>query len=143
MNDRLLKRLILQEIKKVLKEDFEDAEPDYDDESEEEQDDSLKVAYVTGHDGEGITADEVSPAEFAEASGIQLSDPEMACQKIFDRLSDYGDYEDALVQNATTTGGGKTKFYFGKVNWNGKDMLLAAHSYNELKELQENYESEF
>ena len=124
MNDRLLKRLILKEIRSVLRESWED-EPDDDEDEEGKAGDSFGIEYQ---------GDTLSPEEFVEKFDL-AADPE-ALKNIYDAA------QGPLKKSAKTHGGGKSIFYFQRHPWSESGMqyggydsvLIAADSRSELEE---------
>ena len=78
MNDRLLKKLILKEIRSTLREFFQD-DTEEDEDEEEGGGKGVGVAY---------RGDILTPAEFCRNFGFTTDDPESAVRSLYDSVGD-------------------------------------------------------
>jgi hypothetical protein len=127
MNDKLLKRLILQEIKRVLKEEWEEEPEDEnnEDEDNEDEDDDFGIEY------EGSV---YSAKEF-----VKMNDLAVSPESLKDLYSEAGE---PIKRSAKTNSGGKASFYFQRHPWSDSGMryggcdqvIIAADSYSALED---------
>ena len=136
MNGKLSKKLILKEIRNILKEDFEDLPVEDDEGGNHKEDKSGKK----GPSGIGVyyDGDVHSAADFAEDHNLMLSNPEEALQNIRDEV--FGGNV-AVKKRAKLKSGGTADFYFQEhpstfegLEYMGYDeVIIVAKSRRELK----------
>jgi len=102
INNGILKKLILQEIRKVLKEsDFED----YDEPEEDEDEDDEDAEKGMGIEFDGKT---YSPKEFTEAFHLVVSDPDSAFADLYSEAESKG----TIGKKIKNTDGEKEIYFF-------------------------------
>jgi len=141
-NGLILKKMVLREIKKILREqsDFESFEDEPEDNSEDDEDES-KIPLGIDYDDKIYT-----PRQFVKLLGLTVSDPETSLQQIYDESG--GDIVRRAAKNST---GNKVHLYCAVHPFDNAELgadneyaciLLVRNSKSEIEDVVAQYEQE-